>query len=270
MKKFFCILLAAAVLLLGLSACGTSETTEPTDPEPQVPEPLGAPQITGYRWPFEENAYDLATLPYQHAWGYAFFSTINGGIPELYTDNPDMVIIEPKGNYTDSDLKPNETGYFWLVSVVGSGYARIFCALNGEIYREFTITNPEHPPKLIREKVSVLSTGSGDNAHNRMEDCLTGSWFLIDLVVQGEIKPEITTDHPEIASIVMEPYTGGEITKWYEHGFFVYCRIVGAGDAIIYVRLNGEIVASYNIHATDQDAAENPVDTEVTEAREVP
>ena len=235
-------------------------STEPPSTESQAPQPQGEPQITGYSWPFEENAYDLPSLSYQYAFGHAKISTINGGAPTLYTDNPAVVKIEAQGKYTDSDLKPGETGYMWSISVVGSGNARIFCTLNGEIYREFTITNPEHPPKLLGAELSQEADAYGQL------NCQTGERLWFSLVVQGESEPEISTDRPEVIRLgPLSGFMGRGIEHWYEHGFFVNSTIVGAGDAHIYVKLNGETVKTYAVHAADRDEIEPSEETETTE-----
>ena len=238
----------------------TPTPTEPTPNEPSVTQPQREPQITGYSWPFEENAYDLPSLSYQYAFGYVKISTINGGAPTLYTDNPAVVKIEAQGKYTDSDLKPGETGYCWRISVVGSGNARIFCTLKGEIYREFTITNPEHPPKLLRAELSQEADAYGQL------NCQTGESLWFSLVVQGESEPEISTDRPEVIRLgPLSGFTGGGIEHWYEHGFFVNSSIVGAGDAHIYVKLNGETVKTYSVHAADRDEIDPSEETDQTE-----
>ena len=240
----------------------TPAPTEPTPNEPSVTQPQTEPQITGYSWPFEENAYDLPTLSYNNAWGYAFFSTINGGVPELYTDNPNVIEIKANGEYTGG-LQPGETGYAWVVSIVGSGNARIFCTLEGKLFREFTVTNPAHPPKLIHAEAEAH--GQTADAYNQL-NCVTGDYLRVSLIVQGDSEPEISTDRPEVVRLGrVQTFIGGGIEHWYEHGFFADSSIVGAGDANIYVKLNGEIVAVYTIHAEDQNAAAGPEETETQE-----
>ena len=82
--------------------------------------------------------------------------------------------------------------------------------------------------------------------------------------MQGDSEPEISTDRPEVVRLGrVNTCTGGE--HWYEHGFFADSSIVGAGDANIYVKLNGEIVAVYTIHAENQNAAAGPEETETQE-----
>lgn len=237
--------------------------TEPPSTESQAPQPQGEPQITGYSWPFEENAYDLPTYKNLQAWGYAFFKTINGGVPELYTDNPAVVEIKPEGKYSDSDLKPEETGYSWLVTIVGSGSARIFCTLEGEIFREFTVTNPEHPPKLVWAEAEAA--GQCADAYGQL-NCVSGNYLRVSLIVQGDSEPEISTDRPEVVRLgPLSGFTGGRIEHWYEHGFFADSTIVGAGDAHIYVKLNGETVKTYSVHAADRDEIEPSEETDQTE-----
>ena len=237
--------------------------TEPTSTESNATQPQGEPQITGYSWPFEENAYDLPTYKNLRASDYAFFSTINGGVPELYTDNPAVVEIKPKGEYSGSDLKPEETGYSWLVTIVGSGSARIFCTLEGEIFREFTVTNPAHPPKLVWAEAGAA--GQYADAYGQL-NCVSGNYLTVSLIVQGDSEPEISTDKPEVVRLGrVQTFSGGGIEHWYEHGFFADSSIVGAGDANIYVKLNGETVTKFMIHVIDSGNSGNttePVSTE--------
>ena len=184
--------------------------TEPTSTESNATQPQGEPQITRYSWPFQENAYDLCyqVLP---DIGYAIFYTINGGVPVLETDNPAVVEIQPQGNYYSSNLNPGESAYLWYVRSVGSGFARIVCSLNGEVYREFTVTNPEHPPMLVQKVgVTVYPPLAGDTVHTQLENCLTGASFLIDLVIQGDAEPEISIDHPELVQAGIEVAYGGQ------------------------------------------------------------
>ena len=84
--------------------------------------------------------------------------------------------------------------------------------------------------------------------------------------MQGDSEPEISTDRPEVIRLgPLSGFTGGRIEHWYEHGFFADSTIVGAGDANIYVKLNGETATKFMIHVIDSGNSGNttePVSTE--------
>ena len=94
--------------------------------------------------------------------------------------------------------------------------------------------------------------------------CGTGDYLRVSLIVQGDSEPEISTDRPEVVRLGrVNTCTGGE--HWYEHGFFADSSIVGAGDAHIYVKLNGETVKTYAVHAADLDEIDPSEETDQTE-----
>lgn len=84
------------------------------------------------------------------------------------------------------------------------------------------------------------------------------------MIAQGDSEPEISTDRPEVVRLGrVNTCTGGE--HWYEHGFFADSKNVGAGDANIYVKLNGETATKFMIHVIDSGNSGNttePVSTE--------
>lgn len=96
--------------------------------------------------------------------------------------------------------------------------------------------------------------------------CGTGDYLRVSLIVQGDSEPEISTDRPEVVRLgPLSGFTGGGIEHWYEHGFFADSSIVGAGDANIYVKLNGETATKFMIHVIDSGNSGNttePVSTE--------
>ena len=96
--------------------------------------------------------------------------------------------------------------------------------------------------------------------------CGTGDYLRVSLIVQGDSEPEISTDRPEVVRLGrVQTFSGAGIEHWYEHGFFADSSIVGAGDANIYVKLNGETVTKSMIHVIDSGNSGNttePVSTE--------
>ena len=247
----------------------SAEPTTPTEPvptnplptDPSVPseptpteEPVSGPPQIDYcgfaRHGATDELYDIQWDTYD----YLYVIAENGSV-RITTDNPDMIRLEYEGRYYGDLMKdyPNGQGYYCIVTFLNSGTAHIYCSLNGERVKTITVYTPEYPDQLLDVDVTV-STMYGATEHHTLEVCENGSRVRIQALFQGRGKVELTTDNPAVVDLgTLRTYIGGNITHWSQEGWFSDSVIVGPGEAHIYLKLNGEVVRTWNVHAVEAE-----------------
>ena len=132
----------------------------------------------------------------------------------------------------------------------GPGTAHLTVDFGGGQVLRFTVINPEYPEKVIETSSSVYTREASLNMENRgFEDCYPESSWEIKTIVQGFAVPELTTDNPAVFQpAAFEGFYSGE-TTWIRRGWKATGNLVGAGDAHIFLKLNGEVVHTWTVHA---------------------
>ena len=262
---------------------GSDPAPQPTDPAPRPSDPT-EPEPTSQGQPnrgFIVESWEVSYPWQQYVYGYGLQSGTIRDIP-YYSDSSLGFKIDfhlnkmPSGNELPavSSDNPRVAEFTHAIGITGShdgcmcyfesygpGTAHITVNFGGGQVVRFTVINPEYPEKVIQTKSSVGTRNGSLNAENRgFEDCYPQSYWEIRVIVQGFSKPELTTDNPSVFQPKeLEGFSSGE-TDWIRQGWRATGNLVGAGDAHIYLKLNGKIVYTWTVHAYD-DA---PTPTEPT------
>lgn len=267
------------------SAIPTEAQPAPVPPQPTEPKPTEHPEPTPSETPATEaeegltllnpagdavierweatnynngSVYGEATETYTFRdlpWGSPIVlqvhtSKVNGTIPkpQAYSDNTAVAEITSSSSFDGA----GSSGWSIWVESKGSGIAHITVDYGGGNKLCFTIDNPVYSEKIIRAWAEVEARDAG-GITDGFENCCSDAYFRIYVMVQGWTAPEITTDNPAVVPIayVGEYYDGS--TTWIKRGYMVSGTLTGAGDAHIYVGLNGKIEKMWTVHATDKN-----------------
>ena len=129
------------------------ETTEPTEPAPKPTEPTPPPVTTTAAPPRLTFNDEVSTLEVGK-WTHYHVNVKGDAVPVLYTDHPEVLKIEAKGQYSGGSVSGGETGYFWYVKALEAGEANLYCVLDGETRLVSSVNvplppinwNPDMPP----------------------------------------------------------------------------------------------------------------------------
>ena len=241
-----------------------SETAQPeTEPIPSSAEEA-APRVVF----FQADAGGDSDLIYDLPWGSATFVKVivengeNAEAPQVTTDNPDILrLTPPEGPVPVATGYVNAIIYTWDCELLQSGTAHVYCSLNGEAAGEITIDTPEYPDQFLSAEVRQAGFHTTDD----LAYCYTDTYIMINTVFQGRSKPELSTDNPDVFQFYNRcvGYSGGSIKHWSQRGWFWDGRIIGPGDANLYLKLNGEIVRTWTVHAVDWETENDGKDETV-------
>ena len=242
-----------------VAAGGTEAPSEET-PEQNADQEPGA--VLYWRWAvddgaggyFEEVGADwYVDLNVYLRRGKILVVSVEGdAVPRIVTDRPEIINIGYWGEFTGitTSYRPPDgvTEYKWTVNPCGVGTAHVYCVLNGEITHTVTVHVPEVPIRYQSTYVTI-DDYPGYRDFPDLKDCSVGTVFTINAYVQGTMQPEIYTDAPVI--VRLKELTAAP-NGWDSTGFSVQGEIIGAGEAHIYVKLNGEIEDVITVHSTEE------------------
>ncbi len=231
---------------------GSPPATTPTKPtEPQTS------QLMGWQWGDTGSAANSwgsmdweVTLPGQEDYPNRGLVVVVKGdkAPTLSTDNPNVLSLVYGRQSQDAD---GLTRYYWSVAVKDAGTAHITCSLDGLDSHSLTVHVPSYPEDILSASYS-LDTSRGQNTRRGLADCVVGLRYQISASVQGTAMPEFSTDNPSVVQLSSMSYAGKGIPGVYSPfgTCTVTASIVGAGDAHIYLSLNGVTKQSWEVHAS--------------------
>lgn len=239
---------------------------QPTQPAPTEPEPTEpatqATSVEVLRWEANtssgENAYGDGPEPYTfrdlpwgtsaRIWVYTEKTGSSNPRPRVYSDNPAVADI----SNLDSFLGGSGSGWDFNLDSKGAGTAHITADFGGGNVLVFTVINPEYPEQVIRVWAEV-ETPTHSGYTDSFENCAPGAFWRINVIVQGWTKPEITTDNPAVVPIGTLSGFYDINTSWIRKGYIMTGNLTGAGDAHIYLRLNGTVERIWTVHVREQN-----------------
>ncbi|MBR7009820.1 MAG: sigma-70 family RNA polymerase sigma factor [Oscillospiraceae bacterium] len=171
--------------------------------------------------------------------------------PEIATDDPSFVKLQYSGG--SYQRTGNVCRYGWVISPLKSGSAQIMCRLGGKTVQTLTVSVPEYPDLFVSSYVRQDSNQSA-YPEGTPEHCVKGHKFWIYAVVQGNSKPEFTTDNPSVIQLgfMYQDSEDSEPGLWTpRRTYYISADVVGTGDATVYLKLNGKIEAAFHFHAED-------------------
>ena len=246
--------------LPGPTIPGGSDQTDPTEPSVEPIQPAERSQVLSWRWKGDTfgsatdagSEWDVDVVKYGKS-GRQLVITVSGNDrPKLVSDRTDLInLVEPSSYkvvtyYSETFGTVSE--YLWVLCPKDSGTAHVSCTLNGQTAFSMTVVIPEPQERYIQTKV-IWKSSPGDTYHT-IDHCYVGALYDFDVTVWGESMPEISTDHPEVIQLnPMKSYTD----VWPNKGYYIQSRIVGAGDANVFIKLNGELKETIKVHASNKN-----------------
>lgn len=247
------------------ASSSSSEETELVTEQFVLPEPS---RLLSWRWQeqsstISEHGYVWnVNLEKEQSRKRLVVSVCGDSVPTIKTDRPDLMVIHEL-EHMKYTLSTGETAsdYVWALTSIGVGTAHISCVLDGETVYTMTAIIPEPQSRYVSTQV-VGKAITGDVIQN-ISDCHVGALYDFKVVVWGEIPPEISTDNPEVILLNVMKQSS---ENWPNKGYYMESRIVGAGDANVFIKLNGEIKITIPVHSTylnggpDQNPNDGPAE----------
>ena len=209
--------------------------SQPTEPSPTEPVTLNH-RIVNCSWGELDSLYD-------QPWGsvkYLEVVTEDGAAPTVYTDNEAVVSLKSEG-YILSASNDRQRTYYWEVTFLGPGTARVYCVYNDVVAKVFSVTNPDHPDEILSVQVNETV--------NPTELSLSkGQVVWLYVAVQGKQLPEVSSDNPEVLGLQNQQTLHDGNSAWYRTLYGWQLSPNDDGIANITITINGKIV--YNITVT--------------------
>lgn len=256
---------------VGHSSEEHSDPTKQTDQTEQEQTESGyVSKILGWSWLDGSDAvgseWDVDLLKYLQEGRVLAVQVIGNERPSLVMDRYDILEIIQSTLYDEttfySDTYGEITEYYWQLVPRAAGIVHVACTLNGETPCSMTVNIPEPGPRYVE---SYVVTEQSSCFLPKISDCHVGELFAFETYAWGNIAPEITTDNPDV--VLLNPMSCYE-EDWPNRLYVVESRIVGAGDANVYVSFNGEIQSTFFVHAsylTDPETASRIVEWKIGE-----
>ena len=251
------------------------EPTQPAAPAPTQPQPTEQPiptepgpgGILVWNW---DTGGDMDWTPEKQNGEYSpriLCVTVSGDqTPWVYTDNESVLqIVQRKP--TEEDLQnlaaEGKMEYRWTVKPIGCGTAKIYCDYNGKNVKSLTVTVPEQSLEVFFLETRPYL----EFTEYTLANTVTGRGYTVIAEVSGSMEAQFSTDNSavlQLSETTTEKSSDNRMTRYTAD-----INIIGAGNAHLYVSMDGTVRKTWNIHASNAqmdtgDSTEDliPIDAE--------
>ena len=157
------------------------------------------------------------------------------------------------------DLTETQNAYCFHVTSHGPGTAHISCFWHGEEVQTLTVENPEYPDAILEWSFEGFATlpELHDVPNPEAEPLFVGTEMVWSALAQGVSEPELISDHPEVIDVVNCVRYTLPTQSWIQNTYTWSTVIGNPGTATVSLRLNGEIIKSWTIHAVAAEEEPN-------------